>query len=121
MFLHLIKELQDHGRNDLANIVRRRGYTVITYLLSNSTESDTDETPNMEKNLVEGLDAINHNADRATEGQDEKVKYSSSSTKVPVVKSNSGNIDFDPENKFGGQICMPIELPVDLSLEEKAL
>lgn len=30
-------------------------------------------------------------------------------------------IDFDPENKFGGQICMPIELPVDLSLEEKAL
>jgi hypothetical protein len=49
------------------------------------------------------------------------VKYSSSSTKVPVVKSNSGNIDFDPENKFGGQICMPIELPVDLSLEEKAL
>jgi hypothetical protein len=55
------------------------------------------------------------------EGQDEKVKYSSLSTKVPFVKSNSGNIDFDPENKFGGHICMPIELPVDLSLEEKAL
>ena len=49
------------------------------------------------------------------------MKYSSLSTKVPFVKSNSGNIDFDPENKFGGHICMPIELPVDLSLEEKAL
>ncbi|XP_011006623.1 PREDICTED: uncharacterized protein LOC105112586 [Populus euphratica] len=51
--------------NKLANIVRRRGCTIIGYLLSNSTESDTDETPNMEKNLVEGLDAISHSAGRA--------------------------------------------------------
>lgn len=64
-----IKELQDHGRNDLANIVRRRGYKLIRDLLSSSTESDSDELPNMEKNLAKGQDAINHSADIIATGQ----------------------------------------------------
>ncbi|KAJ6742526.1 S-ADENOSYLMETHIONINE SYNTHASE 2 [Salix viminalis] len=57
------KELQDHGRNDLANVVRRRGYKLIRDLLSSSTESDSDELPNMGKILAKGQDAINHSAD----------------------------------------------------------
>ncbi|KAF5177156.1 Ptst-like protein [Thalictrum thalictroides] len=35
------KELFDHGRKDLAYIVRRRGYKLITELLTKSTEEDT--------------------------------------------------------------------------------
>lgn len=117
-----IKELQDHGRNDLANIVRRRGYKLIRHLLSSSTESDSDELPNMEKNLAKGQDAINHSADIiATEGQDEKVKDCSLSTEGTITKNHSGNIDVEVEHKSAGQICMPIESPVDLSLEKKAL
>ncbi|TYJ50738.1 hypothetical protein E1A91_A01G230500v1 [Gossypium mustelinum] len=34
------KELSQHGRNDLANIVRRRGYKLIQKLLSSSPETD---------------------------------------------------------------------------------
>lgn len=117
-----IKELQDHGRNDLANIVRRRGYKLIRHLLSSSTESDSDELPNMEKNLAKAQDAINHSADIiATEGQDEKVKDCSLSTEGTITKNHSGNIDVEVEHKSAGQICMPIESPVDLSLEKKAL
>ncbi|KAL3585966.1 hypothetical protein D5086_012833 [Populus alba] len=116
-----IKELQDHGRNDLANIVRRRGYKLIRDLLSSSTESDSDELPNMEKNLAKGQDAINHSADIiATEGQDEKVKDCSLSTEGTITKNHSGN-NVEVEHKSAGQICMPIESPVDLSLEKKAL
>lgn len=102
-----IKELQDHGRNDLANVVRRRGYKLIRDLLSSSTESDSDELPNMEKNLAKGQDTINHSADIIATGT--------------ITKNHSGNIDIELENKSGGQICMPIELPIDLSLEKKAL
>lgn len=102
-----IKELQDHGRNDLANIVRRRGYKLIRDLLSSSTESDSDELPNMEKNLAKAQDAINHSADIIATGT--------------ITKNHSGNIDVEVEHKSAGQICMPIESPVDLSLEKKAL
>lgn len=116
-----IKELQDHGRNDLANIVRRRGYKLIRDLLSSSTESDSDELPNMEKNLAKAQEAINHSADIiATEGQDEKVKDCSLSTEGTITKNHSGN-NVEVEHKSAGQICMPIESPVDLSLEKKAL
>lgn len=116
-----IKELQDHGRNDLANVVRRRGYKLIRDLLSSSTESDSDELPNMEKNLAKGQDTINHSADIIATGQDEKVKDCSLSTEGTITKNHSGNIDIELENKSGGQICMPIESPIDLSLEKKAL
>ncbi|KAH8505690.1 hypothetical protein H0E87_012782 [Populus deltoides] len=102
-----IKELQDHGRNDLANVVRRRGYKLIRDLLSSSTESDSDELPNMEKNLAKGQDTINHSADIIATGT--------------ITKNHSGNIDVELEHKSGEQICMPIESPVDLSLEKKAM
>ena len=56
-------------RNDLANVVRRRGYKLIRDLLSSSTESDSDELPNMGKILAKGQDAINHSADIIATGQ----------------------------------------------------
>ncbi|KAJ6331259.1 hypothetical protein OIU76_009769, partial [Salix suchowensis] len=98
------KELQDHGRTDLANVVRRRGYKLIRDLLSSSTESDSDELPNMGKILAKGQDAINHSVDIIATGT--------------ITMNHSGNIDVEPEHKSGGQICMPTELPVDLSMEK---
>ncbi|KAK8492408.1 hypothetical protein V6N13_103649 [Hibiscus sabdariffa] len=37
-----LKELSQHGRNDLANIIRRRGYKLINQHLSSSPETDSD-------------------------------------------------------------------------------
>ncbi|XP_044502149.1 protein PTST homolog 3, chloroplastic isoform X5 [Mangifera indica] len=38
-----MKELLEHGRNDLANIVRRRGYKFVGELLAKSTKTDSDD------------------------------------------------------------------------------
>lgn len=49
------------------------------------------------------------------------MKDCSLSTEGTITKNHSGNIDVEVEHKSAGQICMPIESPVDLSLEKKAL
>ncbi|XWS59630.1 hypothetical protein CRYUN_Cryun08bG0138400 [Craigia yunnanensis] len=53
-----IKELSQHGRNDLANLVRRRGYKLIKKLLTSSQETDIDgfiaEKSVIEKNEATG-------------------------------------------------------------------
>ncbi|XP_039142672.1 protein PTST homolog 3, chloroplastic isoform X1 [Dioscorea cayenensis subsp. rotundata] len=48
------KELTDHGRKDLANIVRRRGYKVIAELLKNSTTKDDNTKLASAENHVSG-------------------------------------------------------------------
>ncbi|XP_022767284.1 uncharacterized protein LOC111311816 isoform X2 [Durio zibethinus] len=55
-----MKELSQHGRNDLANIVRRRGYKIINKLLTSSPETDIDGFI-MEKSVVQKHDATGHN------------------------------------------------------------
>ncbi|KAJ0714427.1 putative AMP-activated kinase, glycogen-binding protein [Helianthus annuus] len=65
-----LKELSQHGRQDLANIVRRRGYKLIKELLAASQEikvSDSDA----EGSLTE--DKANKEADELT-GPDENIK-----------------------------------------------
>lgn len=46
------------------------------------------------------------------------MKDCSLSTEGTITMNHSGNIDVEPEHKSGGQICMPTELPVDLSMEK---
>ncbi|KAG5243328.1 protein PTST [Salix suchowensis] len=58
----------------------------------------------MGKILAKGQDAINHSVDIIATGT--------------ITMNHSGNIDVEPEHKSGGQICMPTELPVDLSMEK---
>ncbi|XP_050887738.1 protein PTST homolog 3, chloroplastic isoform X1 [Lathyrus oleraceus] len=65
------KELILHGRNDLANIVRRRGHKKIQDLLTSSLYGDIDSL-NTGKILDERLDAANDSVDVLT-GQNEKV------------------------------------------------
>lgn len=54
------KELAQHGRKDLANIVRRRGYKIIRELLANSNEvtegSNLEDSSVEEQNVVHGLE-----------------------------------------------------------------
>ncbi|RZC91025.1 hypothetical protein C5167_028853 [Papaver somniferum] len=44
------KELTEHGRKDLANLVRRRGYKLITELLTDSQESTITSVENQDEN-----------------------------------------------------------------------
>ncbi|XP_012082429.1 protein PTST homolog 3, chloroplastic isoform X2 [Jatropha curcas] len=82
-----MKELSNHGRNDLAHIVRRRGYKLLKDLLSNYIKAETDGS-NAKKSLAEGHDMINGHADIPA-GPDEKVEDvvedSSFSTEVPII------------------------------------
>uniref|UniRef100_A0A2P2KJ59 Uncharacterized protein LOC105642267 isoform X2 n=1 Tax=Rhizophora mucronata TaxID=61149 RepID=A0A2P2KJ59_RHIMU len=115
-----MKELSDHGRTDLAKIVRRRGYKVIRdLLLSNSLKKDFDAS-DMQQSITDGQDAA-RNRDTQT-GQDEKVDDIKGdgllSSEVFTTESLSCTTDID--NSYSHS-CMSVDVPVNFSLEEKAL
>lgn len=60
-----MKELSQHGRTDLANIVRRRGYKHIKDLLSSATKTDTNEF-DVGESLTENQDATSDYEDEST-------------------------------------------------------
>ncbi|XWS55872.1 hypothetical protein CRYUN_Cryun09bG0037200 [Craigia yunnanensis] len=84
-----MKELSQHGRNDLANIVRRRGYKLINKLLTSSPETDSDGF-NAEKSVTEKHDAT---------GQNQKGKNAildaSLPTEVFCTENNLIGVDVD--------------------------
>ncbi|KAK2401198.1 protein PTST protein 3, chloroplastic [Trifolium repens] len=65
------KQLLQHGRNDLANIVRRRGHKKIQDLLTSSLYGDIDSL-NTEKSSDEILDSANDSQDQLS-GQNEMI------------------------------------------------
>ncbi|XP_065856414.1 protein PTST homolog 3, chloroplastic isoform X2 [Euphorbia lathyris] len=92
-----MKEFSAHGRTDLANIVRRRGYKLVRDLLSNSREAEISGF-NVEQKLAEQQDAISHNT-----GQDEKVEdivEDSSSTDIRIIEDDSSNAGINPESSY---------------------
>lgn len=56
------KELSHHGRKDLANIVRRRGYKFIAELLGNSANASKDHNREESELLVQNLDCSSSSA-----------------------------------------------------------
>ncbi|KAL2487359.1 5'-AMP-activated protein kinase-related [Abeliophyllum distichum] len=52
-----MKELSQHGRQDLANIVRRRGYKYVRHLLETSTETNVNGS-SAEEDLTGKLEAL---------------------------------------------------------------
>ncbi|KAG6642884.1 protein PTST homolog 3, chloroplastic isoform X1 [Carya illinoinensis] len=91
-----MKELSQHGRKDLANIVRRRGYKLIRELVSNSTKSDSDG-PNPKKSLDRNQDEIGDHEHILT-GQDKNVNNAvSSSTDVSIVRNYSDGLSSDSD------------------------
>ncbi|KAK3226591.1 hypothetical protein Dsin_006453 [Dipteronia sinensis] len=101
-----MKELSEHGRSDLANIVRRRGYKLIGELLTSSAKTD--------------FDALNE--DKSLAGQDKKVNHDveevSSLVEVPSIDNYFGSRNSDSNLISDGHSCIEIESSAN-SLEEK--
>ncbi|XP_047323865.1 protein PTST homolog 3, chloroplastic [Impatiens glandulifera] len=71
-----MKELSHHGRQDLANIVRRRGYKMLRDLLATSAETDKNEFDTKESFTTEQGEKVEDNADDVVNEQGEKVRDS---------------------------------------------
>ncbi|KAJ9695350.1 hypothetical protein PVL29_010702 [Vitis rotundifolia] len=101
-----MKELSQHGRTDLANIVRRRGYKHIKDLLSSATKTDTNEF-DVGESLTENQDATSDYEDESTAfNNDEQSCIRESSThssfqeKVAKFIQN-GELDTIEDNDYG--------------------
>lgn len=106
------KELSQRGRNDLANIVRRRGYKLIRELLANSTENDSDGL-DQKKSFEANQDAVRDHEVILTEGQDNKFNnVGSSSTAVSYRDPDINSSEFS---------CESVESSYNSFLEENAL
>ncbi|XVE96603.1 hypothetical protein REPUB_Repub02eG0237200 [Reevesia pubescens] len=90
-----MKELSQHGRNDLANIVRRRGYKLIKKLLTSSPEPDIDGF-NVEKSVVEKQAAT---SEYIFEGQNQKGENAIQDVSLPTeifsTENNLIRVDVD--------------------------
>ncbi|XAR69142.1 hypothetical protein NMG60_11000624 [Bertholletia excelsa] len=113
-----MKELSQHGRQDLANIVRRRGYKLVKELLATSTKTDKKESA-----TGKGLTA---NQDTATESQYEEVEVtannvlSSSEDSFNQIQLNSvdgATSDFSSTSERDG--CMGVKSSTSSSLRER--
>ncbi|GAA0142411.1 hypothetical protein LIER_03317 [Lithospermum erythrorhizon] len=67
-----LKELSQHGRQDLANVVRRRGYKVMKELLAASTRTSLS-TSDLEKSFSEIEEGFHDNDEDKSTGQNEKI------------------------------------------------
>ncbi|KAM7468212.1 hypothetical protein LguiB_015774 [Lonicera macranthoides] len=114
-----LKELSQHGRQDLANLVRRRGYKLIRELLSTTTNSNINSA---KEGFTEKQDKASTTEDEST-GQDDRVKdlaedvYLSATTAITEDNSRSEFIDsnFNSDRKSSGSV----EFSTDLSMKEK--
>lgn len=117
------KELSLHGRNDLANIVRRRGYKLIRELLANSTTSNIDGL-DPKKNFDDNQDAVSDHGYILT-GHDKKVddvvvEHISSSPEVSIMGNYSGSPSSDLDLNSDDFRCLPVESSANLFSEENA-
>ncbi|KAL5742995.1 hypothetical protein ACOSP7_029727 [Xanthoceras sorbifolium] len=102
-----MKELSENGRNDLANIVRRRGYKLIRELLTSSTKTVTDAFI----------------ADQSLAGQDKKVNKDveevSSSVEVPGIGNYFGSKNSHSNLISDSHSCIEIESSANSLLKER--
>ncbi|KAI7998509.1 hypothetical protein LOK49_LG10G01637 [Camellia lanceoleosa] len=120
-----MKELSLHGRQDLANIIRRRGYKLIKELLATSTKSD-GKGSDPEEVLVEKQDISGKCEYESTEGPGEMVgdmTEDASSLSEVSVKQNDLNSANGENNDYAfssdSKSCMAIESSTNSSLQEK--
>ncbi|XP_039062911.1 protein PTST homolog 3, chloroplastic-like isoform X2 [Hibiscus syriacus] len=89
-----LKELSQHGRNDLANILKRRGYKPIKQLLSNSPKTDSNGFF-AEKSVAQKHDATGDSED-TFKGQYEKSENAIEDVFLPTEVFNSILIPEEP-------------------------
>ncbi|KAK4776098.1 hypothetical protein SAY87_024059 [Trapa incisa] len=118
-----IKELSLHGRNDLANIVRRRGYKFIKELLTNAMQMDVSEfdtqksLPDEQNTEAAAIDRI-----EKLEGQGEKAdsltEQINLSDEAPWEELFPVGNNLHHHVTFGGDLNH--ELPVAIFSDEKS-
>lgn len=114
-----LKELADHGRQDLANIVRRRGYKVIKELLATTqeikvTDSDVDGSLTEDKACKEELTGLDDNEEDSAED----VLLSPEDT---ITEETSITKDFDDDTSDDVGSSFVADGLTQLSLQEKVV
>nr|XP_043612795.1 protein PTST homolog 3, chloroplastic isoform X2 [Erigeron canadensis] len=114
-----LKELTHHGRQDLANIVRRRGYKLITELLAASQEINVTDSD------VEGSST----EDRVSNEEDELIGLHESgkelagdvllSSKDPIMEEASSTNTFEDYTNSDIESCFLVDESTKSSLHEK--
>lgn len=118
-----LKELLQHGRQDLANVVRRRGYKLIRELLAASCEINVADS-DVEGNLTDKQDKASTEEDELT-GLDENGKelaedvFLSSEDTIMEETSNSKTSDDDTISDV--ESCFLVDGSTKLSLQEKVV
>ncbi|GJT94801.1 ribonuclease H-like domain-containing protein [Tanacetum coccineum] len=112
-----LKELADHGRQDLANIVRRRGYKVIKEHLAASqeikvTDSDVDGSLTEDKACKEELTGLDDN-------EEESVEDVLLSPEDTITEETSITKDFDDDTSDDVESSFVADGLTQLSLQEK--
>ncbi|CAI9755170.1 unnamed protein product [Fraxinus pennsylvanica] len=113
-----IKELSQHGRQDLANIVRRRGYKYVKRLLETSTETNVNSS-NAEEDLIGKLEALD--GCEVSTGQNEKVEILAEGTSLlsEAIQEDSMNcIETDGQHNSNDQ-SLNSDCSTNISLQEK--
>ncbi|XP_074372290.1 uncharacterized protein LOC141713004 isoform X4 [Apium graveolens] len=107
-------DLSDHGRQDLAYIVRRRGYKLIKELLATSVNAKTAETDMAGK--VDKAAAVNTNQQEAVENLVESVHLSS---KSPISENDFNAIAVASDFHLNEKSHTSVESSNESSLQEK--
>ncbi|KAK3445420.1 hypothetical protein EUGRSUZ_A01669 [Eucalyptus grandis] len=115
-----VKELLQHGRDDLAYIIRRRGYKLIRELLANSEDMKV-YVSDVEINIAEEKEAIIANEEES-EGQNEHAGYldeeNSRSIGISVEEDCFDEVDINSSVDDAGNSNMDIETPFSLSMKD---
>ncbi|GAB4856637.1 hypothetical protein Ancab_014548 [Ancistrocladus abbreviatus] len=117
-----MKELKQHGRKDLANIVRRKGYRFVKDLLANSTNMKTNQFDLKAGLAGKQIEPCDHEGDIV--GQDKKVKDMSEDApvmdEVCTAEQNSAAV-IDHAASPTNHSCMSTGSQLTLSLQEKVV
>lgn len=109
-----LKDFSQHGRNDLANIVRRRGYKLIRKLLADSTKTDINGNVD---NGVAGIQDATNDPKVIITGQDQEVndviEDFSLLSEVSTLEISSGSLITDPDPNHDDSGHAPVESSVD--------
>lgn len=118
-----LKELSQHGRQDLANIVRRRGYKLIRELLASSINAEINASDE-EKGLTGEQDKASVKEEEST-GQDENLKDLaediSLSIEAPVMGENSSSVYIDSNSNSSYENAIANEGATKSLLEKAAM
>ncbi|KAK9153901.1 hypothetical protein Sjap_001381 [Stephania japonica] len=115
------KDLAEHGRKDLANIVRRRGYKLITELLTSSTKEDNITDMSFAENHEATDSCKDESSYTVVEGQDQNGNEAAECSTI-----ENSDVESYSSGSNGGVHLLPVakseflDFSAHSSLQEKA-